>query len=144
MAHFAKLDENNKVIEVHVVHNDELMVDGVESEEKGIAFLTAWSGGYTNWKQTSFNGKIRRAYAGIGFTYVPEHDIFYPPAPYPSWVLNTETHTWGAPTPRPSDEGTGNPVILYAWNETTVSWDLIPPPANSTPVVEVASTPSTT
>ena len=139
MAHFAKLDENNKVIEVNVINNDELMDNGVESEAKGIAFLTAWSGGYTNWKQTSFNGKIRRAYAGIGFTYEPTKDIFYPPTPYPSWVLDTETYTWKAPIPRPSDEGTGNPVILYAWNETTVSWDKIPTPTSATPVVEVGA-----
>jgi hypothetical protein len=144
MAHFAKLDDNNKVIEVHVVHNNELLDNGVESEAKGIAFLTEWSGGYTNWKQTSYNGTIRGMYAGVGFTYHPGRDIFYPPAPYPSWVLNTETYTWSAPIPRPSDEGTGNPVILYAWNETTVSWDRLATPANATPVIEVAETPSAT
>ena len=82
MAHFAKLDENNVVIEVHTVNNAELIVkkttvtdDGfinvstIESEEKGIAFLTDWSGGYTNWRQTSYNGNFRGKYAAIGDVY---------------------------------------------------------------------------
>jgi len=82
MAHFAKLDDNNVVIEVHTVNNAELIVkkttvtdDGfinvstIESEEKGIAFLTDWSGGYTNWKQTSYNGNFRGKYAAIGDVY---------------------------------------------------------------------------
>lgn len=78
MAHFAKLDDNNVVLEVHCVHNNELLVDGVESEAKGIEFLIAWSGGYTNWKQTSYNHNFRKTFAGIGFTYDAERDAFIP------------------------------------------------------------------
>ena len=81
MAHFAKLDDNNVVLEVHCVHNNELLVDGVEYEIKGIDFLITWSGGYTKWKQTSYNGNIRYNYAGIGYTYDPIDDAFIAPMP---------------------------------------------------------------
>ena len=116
MAHFAKLDENNIVLEVHVVHNNELLDDGIESEAKGIAFLTEWSGGYTNWKQTSYNGNFRKNYAGIGYTYDVVRDAFIPPQPYQSWTLDEATCSWNAPVPYPNDGG------VYVWNEATTSW----------------------
>jgi hypothetical protein len=75
MAHFAKLDENNVVLQVIVVHNNELLdADGVEQEALGQAFCTNLLGG--NWKQTSYNGNIRKNYAGVGFTYNPALDEF--------------------------------------------------------------------
>ena len=117
MAHFAKLNENNIVLEVNVVHNNELLDEnGHESEAKGIAFLTAWSGGYTNWKQTSYNGTIRKNYAGIGYTYDSGRDAFIPPQPFPSWLLDEQTCLWNAPTPIPMDDK------LYTWDEATTSW----------------------
>ena len=117
MAHFAKLDENNVVLEVHVVHNNELLDEnGQESEQKGIDFLTAWSGGHTHWKQTSYNGNFRKNYAGIGFTYDPGHDAFIPPKPFNSWVLNEDTCIWESPVPYPSDDK------RYVWDEETVNW----------------------
>jgi hypothetical protein len=116
MAHFAKLDENNVVIQVHSVHNNELLQGGVESEAKGIQFLIDWSGGYTKWKQTSYNGKIRKNYAGVGYTYDSVRDAFIPPQPFPSWVLNEETCLWGAPVAMPNDGK------LYNWDEATTSW----------------------
>jgi hypothetical protein len=79
MAHFAKLDENNKVIDVNVVNNAAL--DPADEEGSGIAFLTEWSGGYTNWKQTSFNHKFRFNFAGLGYTYDPIDDAFIAPMP---------------------------------------------------------------
>lgn len=91
MAHFAKLDENNIVLEVNVVNNDVLTED---EEASGIAFLTEWSGGYSNWKQTSYNGNIRKNYAGIGYTYDEERDAFIPPKPEGNWILNEETCQW--------------------------------------------------
>jgi len=118
MAHFAKLDDNNNVLEVHCVNNDELMVDGTESEAKGIEFLTSWSGGYTNWKQTSYNGNFRKHYAGIGYTYDAMRDAFIPPKPFDSWVLNESTYLWEAPVSCPDD---GN---RYYWDEQTLSWIL--------------------
>lgn len=116
MAHFAKLDDNNVVLEVHCVHNNELLVDGVESEAKGIEFLVSWSGGCTNWKQTSYNGNIRKNYAGIGYVYDDERDAFISPRPFTSWLLDEHTCQWNPPIPYPND---GNP---YAWDESTLTW----------------------
>lgn len=76
MAHFAELDENNIVKQVIVVHNNELLDNGVESETKGIAFCQSLFGG--NWIQTSYNGNIRKNYAGIGYTYDAVRDAFIP------------------------------------------------------------------
>ena len=119
MAHFAKLDENNVVLEVNVVNNNDLLQDGVESEAKGIQFLVDWSGGYTNWKQTSYNGKIRKNFAGVGYTYDAQRDAFIPPQPFPSWGLNESTCLWDAPTPMPNDGQ------RYYWDEPTTSWVVI-------------------
>jgi hypothetical protein len=92
MAHFAKLDDNNVVLDVNSVSNHELVVtkntvdeDGnvictiVESEDKGIAFLTSWSGGHANWKQTSYNSTFRGKFAGKGDTYDPVTNMFIGP-----------------------------------------------------------------
>lgn len=92
MAHFAKLDESNIVTEVIVVHNNELLDNGVESEAKGIAFCQSLFGG--NWKQTSYNGNIRKNYAGIGFSYDEQRDAFIPPKPEGDWILNEDTCLW--------------------------------------------------
>lgn len=118
MAHFAQLDENNVVTQVIVVHNNELMDNGVESEAKGIAFCQSLFPG-TNWKQTSYNRNFRKNYAGIGYTYDAQRDAFIPPKPYTSWVLNEEICQWSAPTPYPTD---GN---RYSWDESTISWTLV-------------------
>jgi hypothetical protein len=112
MAHFAKLDNDNKVLEVNVVNNAAL--DPADEEASGIAFLIEWSGGYTNWKQTSYNGNMRKQYAGIGFIYDALADVFIAPQPYPSWSLD-ENFDWQAPTPRPK-EG------FWYWDEATLSW----------------------
>lgn len=114
MAHFAQLNENNIVTQVIVVANDELLDNGVESEVKGIAFCQSLFGG--NWKQTSYNGNIRKNYAGIGYTYDAGRDAFIPPKPFESWVLNEDTCRWNAPTPMPTDDK------LYRWDEPTLSW----------------------
>ena len=112
MAHFAKLDNDNKVLEVNVVNNATL--DPVNEEASGIAFLTEWSGGYTNWKQTSYNNNFRKQFAGIGFTYDAVNDVFIAPQPYPSWTLDNDFN-WQPPTPRP--EGMG-----WYWNEAKQVW----------------------
>lgn len=116
MAHFAKLDENNVVLEVNVVHNNELLDEnGNESEAKGIEFLTQWSGGYTLWKQTSYNANFRKHYAGIGYTYRSDIDAFVPPQPYPSWTLDADVN-WQPPVAMPTDGK------MYSWNEDLQSW----------------------
>jgi hypothetical protein len=117
MAHFAKLDSDNNVIEVSVVHNNELLDEnGNESEARGIAFLTEWSGGYSNWKQTSYNSTFRKNYAGIGYTYDSTRDAFIAPQPYPSWTLNEDTCRWEPPVPMPIDNK------RYKWDEPTLDW----------------------
>jgi len=75
VAHFAELDENNIVTQVLVVHNNELLVDGVETEIKGIDFLESLFG-HRNWKQTSYNNNMRGQYAGVGMRYNSELDAF--------------------------------------------------------------------
>ena len=121
MAHFCKLDENNVVTEVHVVANrDTSDANGVEKEYIGQAFLEKFFGG--TWKQTSYNGNIRKNYAGIGYTYNADIDAFVPPKPFASWVLNEETAQWEAPTPMPEDAGTGEPPKMYSWDEDSINW----------------------
>lgn len=116
MAHFAQLDDNNIVTQVIVVANDELLLDGVESEIKGILFCKSLFGEDTKWKQTSYNGNIRKNYAGIGYTYDASNDYFYAPQPYPSWTLDTDAR-WQPPVAMPTDGK------MYTWNEATLSWD---------------------
>ena len=113
MAHYAKLDENNIVLEVNVVNNDVITIDGVESEQAGIDFLTNLYG-HTLWKQTSYNGNFRKQYCGIGWSYNPVADVFIAPQPYSSWSLD-ENHDWQPPTPKPTDG-------FWRWDEETLSW----------------------
>jgi hypothetical protein len=117
MAHFARLDENNVVTQVIVVHNNELLDEnGVEQELKGLAFCQSLFGG--NWKQTSYNGSIRKNYAGVGYLYDDSRDAFIAPKPYSSWILNETTCQWDPPVPRPTDGKS------YIWDEPTTSWKL--------------------
>jgi hypothetical protein len=123
MAHFAKLDENNVVIHVNVVDNEHLLdANGVEQEALGVAYLTQWSDGYVNWKQTSYNGKFRKNYAGIGYTYDSVRDAFIPPKPFASWLFDENTCLWNAPVPYPTDVGTEENPRAFAWDEETQSW----------------------
>jgi hypothetical protein len=116
MAHFAQLDDNNIATQVIVVANAELLLDGVESEVKGILFCKSLFGEDTKWKQTSYNGNFRKNYAGIGYTYDEANDYFYAPQPYPSWTLDVDAK-WQPPVAYPTDGK------MYTWNETTLSWD---------------------
>ncbi len=75
MAHFAELDSNNKVLKVIVVNNSELLVNGVENEQKGIDFCKSLFGLNTNWIQTSYNNNFRKQFAGVGYKYDAEKDI---------------------------------------------------------------------
>lgn len=115
MAHFAQLDENNKVIQVIVVANAELLDEtGQESETKGAKFCSDLFGG--RWVQTSYNSTFRKNFAGPGATYNQEIDAFVFPSPYPSWILNTTTADWEPPVPMPTDGK------LYQWNESQQKW----------------------
>ena len=132
MAHFAKIGLNNKVITVNSVHNNELKdSNGVEQEVNGINFLTNLTG-WAIWKQTSYNGNIRKNFAGIGYTYDEDRDAFIPPKPYNSWVLNETTCLWESPIVRPetytqnlTDRDGNSSSDDYIWNEETTTWDLV-------------------
>ena len=114
MAHFAKVDRD-KVIKVIVAESE--FFDTFIDTEPG------------EWIQTSYNTKgnqhlnggtpLRGNFAGIGYTYDKEHDVFYAPQPYPSWTLNQTTWLWESPTARPQDDKN------YRWNESTQSWDVV-------------------
>ena len=129
MAHFAKINQNNIVVTVNVVHNNELLVDGVENEQKGIDFLNTLFNTNDNWKQTSYNtfGGIhrlggtpfRKNHAGVGFTYDEGRDAFIAPQSYPSWTLNEDTCCWEAPVAYPDDGK------KYNWNEEITNWEEI-------------------
>jgi hypothetical protein len=112
MAHFAKLDKNNKVISVHIVANEVLDIEN--EEQTGIDFLSNLHN-HTNWKQTSYNSRIRKNYAGIDFIYDEQLDAFIPPQPYPSWVLNEEICQWQAPKPMPEGDS-------WIWDEDFGDW----------------------
>jgi len=115
MAHFAQLDTNNVVTQVIVVSNEDTSTaQGDEKESIGIAFCERLLGG--TWVKTSYNGNIRKNYAGIGYTYDKDRDAFIPPKPFNSWVLNESTCLWDAPVAMPNDGD------MYSWDESTTSW----------------------
>ena len=117
MAHYARLDETNNVIRVHVLSNAVITdSEGNEQEQVGVDFLTQHNGGVGWYKQTSYNGNFRKNYAGVGFTYDQARDAFIPPQPFNSWTINEDTCLWDAPTPYPDDGK------LYSWDESTTSW----------------------
>jgi len=119
MSHFAEVDSTNTVLTVIVAEQDVIDSGAV--------------GDPSRWIQTSYNTHggvhalggtpLRGNYAGIGYTYDPTLDAFVAPKPFASWVLDTATFSWDAPTPRPTDGK------RYEWNEETLAWVEIPPPA---------------
>jgi hypothetical protein len=118
MAYFAQIDDNNIVIQVIRVNDSDCQnSNGFEDENVGIDFCKSLIGQETNWKQTSYNAKIRKHFAGIGYIYDEENDAFYAPQPYPSWILNETTFIWEAPIAVPTDNK------IYEWNETNEEWD---------------------
>ena len=120
MAHFVKLDSNNVVTQVVVVNNDVLLENNIEVEQKGIDFLIGLFG-QAVWKQTSYNGSIRKNYAGVGYKYDTTRDAFIPPKPFDSWTLNEGTCQWEAPVAYP-DTDSGD---IYRWDEDNTQWVLI-------------------
>ena len=117
MAHFATLNESNIVTRVEVINNDVILDgDGVEQEQLGIDFLTGLYGA-GNYKQTSYNGNIRKNYAGVGHTYDSGRDAFIAPKPYPSWTLVEDTCQWTAPVTYPDDDK------AYGWDEDAYQAD---------------------
>jgi len=110
MAHFAQIDKNNTVLRVVVIDN------AVEADGEN------WCQNFFNggtWKQTSYNGNIRKNFAGIGYTYDSTRDAYIPPQPYPSWALAEATCQWNAPVAMPDDGQ------KYQWSEETTSWEVM-------------------
>ena len=112
MAHYAFLNENNIVTEVIVGIDETELIEGLDAE--------TW---YSNFKgqtckRTSYNSSIRGTYAGIGYSYSPDEDIFISPQPFPSWTRNGSF--WEAPTPMPIDGA------FYQWVEADLNWQVIP------------------
>ena len=122
MAYFAKLDENNLVVEVlRVDDTDCLNNQGTEEESVGIEFLRGVFGESTRWAQTSFNSNIRRRHASVGGQYNAVLDVFIEPKPsYESWSLDG-LGDWHAPVAKPETTES----IFWDWNEGTQSWDQI-------------------
>jgi hypothetical protein len=124
MAHFAKLGIGNKVERVETISNDV-----ATTEQAGIDFLNNLYNTNDIWKQTSYNTHggvhltggtpFRKNYAGKGYTYDQYRDVFIPPKPYPSWILNETTCLWDPPVAYPTDGQ------RYTWDETNQSWDLV-------------------
>ena len=120
MAHFAILDNLNKVTQVIVVNNEVITDgDGVEQEQLGVDFLTGLYGS-GDYKQTSISNSFRKNYAGIGFTYDSTRNAFLSVQPYPSWTLNETSCIWEAPVAIPDDGK------FYDWDEATTSWKELP------------------
>ena len=127
MAHYAYIDENNIVVSVITGRDEDDLAPGVTSWEEyygaqrpGLRCLrTSYN---TRANQHSGDGTpFRGNYAGKGYTYYEEEDVFVPPQPYPSWVLSPETVNWEAPVAYPEDGED------YTWNEETGAWDAVSP-----------------
>lgn len=124
MAHYAELDNDNKVVFVHYYDN-QFMLDENNNENDEIALNTIKEilniRGQSNPRliKCSYNRKIRYNYPAVGFTYDEENDAFIPPKPYKGWILNTNTFNWEPPTPRP------DPNKPYYWNNDQENWVLL-------------------
>jgi hypothetical protein len=115
MAHFAEIDDNNIVTRVIVVADSDCGGGQFpNSDPIGATFCNNLLGG--TWKQTSYNSNFRKQYAGIGYQYDSERDIFIAPRPYASWVLD-DNADWQPPVPMPDDGR------LYYWNEEIQQWE---------------------
>ena len=144
MAHFAKIGDTSKVLGVHVVNNSDILNgDGVEEESVGQQYLERHSNWPAlMWIQTSFNthgGKhydpqtgelsadqskaLRGNYAGIGYTWDEDNNLFYPRKTHTSWVLNTSEARWQSPIGDAPDLGEESETHRYWWNESDQSWD---------------------
>ena len=112
MAHYAFLDTNNVVTQVIVGIDETELIEGLDPE--------TWYGNFRNQTcvRTSYNGNIRKQYAGIGYTYDEANDVFVCPQPYGSWTLD-ENFDWQPPTPMPAD---ASETKRYAWFEPNQQW----------------------
>ena len=146
MAHFAKLGANSKVIQVLTMDNDKMLnADGVEDESVGQQYLETHNNWPAQmWIQTSYNTSgnthnsgdnskaFRGNYAGIGYEWDEDNNIFWPKKPYASWVKNTTDARWQSPIgdapalteEQSSQNEAGTNGWIYDWNESAQTWDL--------------------
>ena len=116
MAYFAEIDESGTVVQVISISNDEAPDPApAHSEPLGQTFIADMLGLPGEWRQTSYHGNFRKQYAGPGFRYDADADVFIAPQPFPSWTLDAN-HDWQPPTPYPAGGGE------YRWDEETLSW----------------------
>lgn len=120
MAYFAQIDEQGVVLDVIAVSNTDAPDPApVNSEPLGQSFIAAAPpeglGKAGTWVQTSYHGSIRKQYAGKGYRYDAEADVFIAPQPFPSWTLDGD-HDWQPPTPMPAEGGP------WSWDEETLAW----------------------
>lgn len=121
MAHYALINTNNIVTEVITGTDENIIQTDLDGTQVG-GSSEAWETFYATrpWfeglkcKRTSYNGNIRKNYAGIGYTYDEQRDAFIPPKPFASWVLDEETCNWIAPVEKPEGD--------YSWDEENLSW----------------------
>jgi hypothetical protein len=106
MAHWAEIDNTNTVIRVLVGDNND------PAGDEGYQWIIDNLGG--TWIQTSYNNRIRKQFAGIGYSYDPVADVFITPQPFASWSLD-ENFDWQPPTLRPIGG-------LWRWNEENFTW----------------------
>ena len=138
MAHFAKLGSNSRVIQVLTLNNgDMLNADGVEDETVGQQYLERHNNWPAQmWIQTSYNTSggthrlggtpLRGNYAGIGYVWDEDNNIFYDKKPHASWVLDVPTASWKSPIGDAPDDLTDEENVAgtrYVWNEEGKSWD---------------------
>lgn len=124
MAHYAFINDNNIVTQVIVGRDEDDLVDGVTSWEEYYGEKmgqTCLRTSYNTVANEHLHGgtPFRGNYAGIGYRYDAENDVFVAPQPYPSWTLNTESFVWEAPVAYPTDGET------YVWNENQKNWELV-------------------
>jgi len=144
MAHFAKIGLNGKVLQVLTLNNSDMLnADGVEDETVGQQYLETHNNWTAQmWIQTSYNTfrnqhknggtPFRGNYAGIGYTWDEDNEMFFPKKPYPSWVKDLTTASWKSPigdAPELTAEQTSQNEAethrwSYVWNEENQSWDL--------------------
>ena len=147
MAHFAKLGANGKVIQVLTLDNKDMKnADGVEDEAVGQQYLEQHNNWAAQmWIQTSYNTSgnkhssgddskaFRGNYAGIGYTWDEDNQIFWSKKPYPSWVKHIASATWKSPigdapelsAEKQAQNDAGTHRWGYSWNEDNQSWDSV-------------------
>ena len=125
MAHFAELDNNNKVLRVLVFDDADVEANGGDQSESAATFcetIVPFSETGVKWVQTSFNNNFRKQYASRGFTYNPTQNVFIKPQPFSSWSLDGN-NDWQAPITYPTVTEEGDITYYIYWNETAYQAD---------------------